>query len=579
MDVILSNASHCTFCGFIAQLWTIFLRTHPEATKIPIRDVTVRMQKYRIPTYFPQRNGISSFSNQGLRCPALLGNIVFSVADGQNGVLPIDPEQRILLDKVDRNLERTPRLRSAEELQSGLLNYSLIKSWLHPPCTTSDCMSPRGAQPGLVLIDVAQRKLCTAPQGANYIALSYIWGNIDPYPGASLESRSADEHDSGMLLPQLPQTVEDALLITQRLGEQYLWVDAYCLNQHDPVVLSQQVKDMDAIYENAFLTIVAASGENSNTGITGVSKPLHPTEQPTVSTAAGDLNATFLKDFSAVYESCPLNKRAWTLQEAVLSTRLLFLTDHNYYMRCRCAVYLDILSGPATLQSKRQSYGDLFNITRFHFEGYSAAIQQYTSRKMSNPSDALNALAGLLHRIERKSKERFFLGLPESEFVNALLWTPVKNQPFFRRDGFPSWAWCGGVGEVEYKLPQDDLHEREDATILISGNRAKGASIYITSKMATIRGKAWGDPVQYLFDWVKEGNGNLFATVDRPHELDLGRFALHAIQLRRSDRHANVTCLLVQQGKESWSRVGVARFPEKMWNWWFWPKMTTITVE
>lgn len=61
------------------------------------------------------------------------------------------------------------------------------------------------------LIDVHQRKIVPYQADRKYAALSYVWGGVMPIKGA-LETR------------KLPQTLEDALMVTKELGLQYIWV-------------------------------------------------------------------------------------------------------------------------------------------------------------------------------------------------------------------------------------------------------------------------------------------------------------------------------------------------------------------
>jgi hypothetical protein len=50
-----------------------------------------------------------------------------------------------------------------------------------------------------------------------YVALSYVWGDLEPGPSV--------EH--GILPAQLPRTIEDSILATRLLGYRYLWIDKY----------------------------------------------------------------------------------------------------------------------------------------------------------------------------------------------------------------------------------------------------------------------------------------------------------------------------------------------------------------
>ena len=54
------------------------------------------------------------------------------------------------------------------------------------------------------------------------------------------------------------------------IGEHYLWVDAYCIRQHDPEDVKNIVEHMGSIYGQAFLTIIAAAGDGAEHGLSRV---------------------------------------------------------------------------------------------------------------------------------------------------------------------------------------------------------------------------------------------------------------------------------------------------------------------
>jgi hypothetical protein len=71
------------------------------------------------------------------------------------------------------------------------------------------------------------------------------------------------------LLKQLPQTIEDAMELTGKVGFRYLWVDRLCITQDGLEQKAQQINEMNFIYENAVLCIVAVSGSGAYSDIPG----------------------------------------------------------------------------------------------------------------------------------------------------------------------------------------------------------------------------------------------------------------------------------------------------------------------
>src|SRR5262249_14113513 len=158
-----------------------------------------------------------------------------------------------------------------------------------------------------------------APHGSRYVALSYVWGKA-----AHVHTTEADVKRDGsgrevmIVLPRLlPQTIEDAMHVTRSLGERYLWVDAFCIVQDNLADKHSQIIHMDAIYSSAFVTIVAASGSNSNSGLPGVSRPRNGHQ---VTEMIRDLRfAVPLPEYmSTVFDpDLVWNSRGWTYQEKI----------------------------------------------------------------------------------------------------------------------------------------------------------------------------------------------------------------------------------------------------------------------
>jgi hypothetical protein len=80
----------------------------------------------------------------------------------------------------------------------------------------------------LSVIDVITRRVVFAKSGCKYVALSYVWVQV----GIGESEVDRDVTLTGGFLPEkVPQTIEDAILVVKALGERFLWVDAYCIDQ------------------------------------------------------------------------------------------------------------------------------------------------------------------------------------------------------------------------------------------------------------------------------------------------------------------------------------------------------------
>jgi hypothetical protein len=126
-------------------------------------------------------------------------------------------------------------------------------------------------QPSLHFVDVHFNCIVQNPPGpCRYVALSYVWGDarsLSAYkctidrlrrPGSLWVSRY-----------QLPAVITDAMALVYEMGERYLWVDRLCVLQDDENKMTT-INQMNVVYENALLTIVAAEGSDASAGLPGV---------------------------------------------------------------------------------------------------------------------------------------------------------------------------------------------------------------------------------------------------------------------------------------------------------------------
>lgn len=105
-------------------------------------------------------------------------------------------------------------------VEPSCVDYRALSSWIRE-CEENHCeckvkvASP--AVPGLRLIDCMTGLVTPAPEGTQYAALSYVWG--DP----NYQSHSSKRNM--LTTRKKPLVVRDAMQVVMNLGYQYLWVD------------------------------------------------------------------------------------------------------------------------------------------------------------------------------------------------------------------------------------------------------------------------------------------------------------------------------------------------------------------
>lgn len=154
------------------------------------------------------------------------------------------------------------------------VDLNLIKQWIckcreeHGPKCKKSSLSIGERPKSLRCIDVAQNCLSIIDSKTPYVALSYVWGsrNEPQTRSANILRFSTPGAFAGV---ELPKTIANAMEVTKALAYRYCWVDSLCITQDYAMEKSSLIGIMDAIYGNADLTIVAASGDSAQSGLSG----------------------------------------------------------------------------------------------------------------------------------------------------------------------------------------------------------------------------------------------------------------------------------------------------------------------
>lgn len=316
------------------------------------------------------------------------------------------------------------------------------------------CITPdqRLARIGMRLIDTERNCLVRVNAHCAYTALTYVWGPVDQpvlKQGLIMEWETPGHFDN----VHLPKTISDAIKVCRMIGLQYLWVDSLCIVQDDPPAVQEQINNMSLVYSQAYLTIVAASGDDCDSGLASVQvrEPIQKTFQ------AGDLSmgTAFLSLKQELVKS-KWNSRAWTLQEYTLSCRCLVFTPREVFFCCAEGIRREDVNGYLVEGIPRQ---DLFimpvlrdsflsnklPITLFA-QVYSPLVEHYATRDASYTSDITKAFSGITGALEKEIYlGEFVAGIPQFFIGKGLAWS--FHGKCSRRPGFPSWSWAGWAFE------------------------------------------------------------------------------------------------------------------------------------
>jgi hypothetical protein len=154
---------------------------------------------------------------------------------------------------------------SGNNFSMKVADLDLARAWMehcHANHDTTCAGSHSIRTPFFKVIDCSSRRICEVSETEPYAALSYVWGSPTD------RTTSERTEDSS----KFPKTIEDAMLVTVRLGLNYLWVDRYCIDQNNTKEKHSLISNMSKIYSEAEITIIAASGLDAHHGLSGVSE-------------------------------------------------------------------------------------------------------------------------------------------------------------------------------------------------------------------------------------------------------------------------------------------------------------------
>ncbi|KAH8756383.1 heterokaryon incompatibility protein-domain-containing protein, partial [Diaporthe sp. PMI_573] len=320
-----------------------------------------------------------------------------------------------------------------------------------------------------------------------YAALSYCWGQDQAF---KLTSTNKADMEVGFPLSLLPKTITDAIRVTREIGIKLLWVDSLCLVQDDVDELAKEIAKMHHFFDNAHITISAATPASCTEGF------LHDHASPRAGACElGDVfyfpldpevseDPSYLKLIIAVLEWQAINSRTWTLQEGILSHRLVSFDSRVVRWSCRTTSY-----GRQSLDSLRNLYESLAAVCS-GTEGLSDhglaweklkvwcnIVDCYTLRALSNEEDKLPAISGIAFVLsalstdasERSHKQDIVAGLLVHWYWNDGPGAKTKrhkqrsqNSPYIA----PSWSWAGHMGPTDTQIPDLDESKFEDFSLL-----------------------------------------------------------------------------------------------------------------
>ena len=349
---------------------------------------------------------------------------------------------------------------------------TMIKSWI------KDCLENHGTSCPSVqetlptrVIDVgnSSREPClyiTNGQIGTWVSLSHCWGKDTPFV---TDSQNVAERRSKIVITTMPKTIRDAILITRKLGYRYLWIDSLCILQDSMIDWAIESSQMQHYYKRSILTIAADSAASDNEGFLTDQrqKEIARIKIPFNTKLTSNLTYAFIgekiKSFREIsQEETHLKRRAWTLQEDLLSPRTIHYTDDQ--MVWECQKYTRTESDDTPLGTNDADLSLLFK--RYFLNPSCAAedslvlsypsysqfytpmnrwykiLENYSNRLLTFEDDRFNAISGIAKEMQQQTNLTYKGGIWMEDFHKGLLWCLDGRgvPPSVYRA--PSWSWA-----------------------------------------------------------------------------------------------------------------------------------------
>ena len=351
----------------------------------------------------------------------------------------------------------------------------------------------------------------------SYMTLSHCWGKSQ---FLRLTTSTLNRLQKGFALAELPPTFQDAIMVTRALGMNFLWIDALCIIQDNFVDWQHEATLMSQVCSNSTCNVSALNAHDITGGL------FFDRENSNIPCCTFTMCRKFERkriykfantDFwSDSFRHAPLTRRAWVLQERLLTPRVLHFGKGQLLWECNelraCEVYPRGMD-PALSHSDKflqKAFGtilqgDLDNALTSSqtFETWFELVQYYSKCKLTNSGDKLVAISGIVKRLQPLFKADYLEGPWRKYLLEQMLWHVEshigadRSLAGERRPEFcaPSWSWASiDAPIVTGKLPTYETYPMADiieARIIpltddISG-QIKGGYIRLRARLFPIK--------------------------------------------------------------------------------------------
>ena len=391
------------------------------------------------------------------------------------------------------------------------------------------------------------------------MCVSHCWGS-DPGRVPKTLKANIESFQDRIPWDSLSAKFQESITFTWTLGIRRIWIDSLCIIQDDNADWQVQGAQMGSIYSNSHLTISAVRSSNADDGLFSAAdsvpaayelcmpgqddaarpsgllcRPLlshvqhsegRLTEQEEIQL---DLMSGILQAPESKFVNTPLIRRAWVLQERLLSPRVLHFGREELswecveHCACQCSESLHYggLSGlildsngqpfknaegnKSALNPKREfSPAALAAVIEADgavaiFRKWIRLVQEYSTLQLTYKSDIFPALSGLAKAFGHTLSANYYAGLWQGFLQTGLLWKVTgrggRSEPWRA----PSWSWASADTPVRYFLKdeEEELLEQCQVVDISCSSAASDPMAQLTAGYIVLRGLLFTSKVRH----------------------------------------------------------------------------------
>lgn len=368
------------------------------------------------------------------------------------------------------------------------------------------------------VIDVRSQvpKLYTpsANEAGLYATLSYCWGG--PQPHSTTAARLTGYHKF-LPMDSFPATIRDAIALTRALELPYLWIDSLCIIQDSETDKIKEIAKMSQVYKNSWVTLSAATASKCDEGFLGIRKETQSRLERSVTISmacpggvTGSIMLTPAR-FNGLNmrdeDKFPIDRRAWTYQEYLLSPRVISFYHDYIEFKCPGGILSDdglkaeelrlnppmfarqSKLGPLFYQSDSEIDPDLRKkavspeARKILGQLWDNVVSEYTPGRLTNPDDKLPAVSALASEFQRIFGDEYLAGLWKGNLMHDLQWfafPPAHGESPVPKYRVPTWSWAS--------INNYSVYPHEATRYSVQSNRAEitHCSVDLVSEVAPL---------------------------------------------------------------------------------------------